>query len=90
MASIVQLDGNTLSPAEVYAVASENIEIKLSEDSWNRIVKSRKVVEDILESGDVVFGINTGFGSLVDTNISIFFFKKFIKIFSFSSLFKDP
>ena len=70
MASIVQLDGNTLSPAEVYAVASENIEIKLSEDSWNRIVKSRKVVEDILESGDVVYGINTGFGSLVDTNIS--------------------
>ena len=54
MASIVQLDGNTLSPAEVYAVASENIEIKLSEDSWNRIVKSRKVVEDILESGDAV------------------------------------
>ena len=70
MEPIVQLDGNTLSPSEVYAVASENIEIKLSEDSWNRIVKSRKVVEDILESGDVVYGINTGFGSLVDTNIS--------------------
>ena len=70
MEPIVQLDGNTLSPAEVYAVASENIEIKLSEDSWNRIVKSRKVVEDILDSGKVVYGINTGFGSLVDTNIS--------------------
>ena len=70
MASIIQLDGNTLSPAEVYAVASENIEIKLSDDSWNRIVKSRKVVEDILDSGEVVYGINTGFGSLVDTNIS--------------------
>jgi len=70
MASVIQLDGNTLSPAEVYAVASENIEIKLSDDSWNRIVKSRKVVEDILDSGEVVYGINTGFGSLVDTNIS--------------------
>ena len=51
MASVIQLDGNTLSPAEVYAVASENIEIKLSDDSWNRIVKSRKVVEDILDLG---------------------------------------
>ena len=70
MASVIQLDGNTLSPAEVYAVASENIVIKLSDDSWNRIVKSRKVVEDILDSGEVVYGINTGFGSLVDTNIS--------------------
>ena len=70
MASVIQLDGNTLSPSEVYAVASENIEIKLSDDSWNRIVKSRKVVEDILDSGEVVYGINTGFGSLVDTNIS--------------------
>ena len=28
-------------------VATDNIEIKLSEDSWNRIVKSRKVVEDL-------------------------------------------
>ena len=70
MESFIQLDGNTLSPAEVYAVASENIEIKLSEDSWNRIVKSRKVVDDILDSGEVVYGINTGFGSLVDTIIS--------------------
>ena len=70
MASVIQLDGNTLSPAEVYAVASENIEIKLSDDSWNRIVKSRNVVENILDSGEVVYGINTGFGSLVDTNIS--------------------
>lgn len=70
MASVIQLDGNTLSPAEVYAVATDNLEINLSEDSWSRIVKSRKVVEDILQSGEVVYGINTGFGSLVDTNIS--------------------
>ena len=70
MASVIQLDGNTLSPAEVYAVATDSLEINLSDDSWNRIVKSRKVVEDILQSGEVVYGINTGFGSLVDTNIS--------------------
>ena len=70
MASVIQLDGNTLSAAEVYAVATDNLEINLSEDSWSRIVKSRKVVEDILHSGEVVYGINTGFGSLVDTNIS--------------------
>ena len=70
MASVIQLDGNTLSPAEVYAVATDNLEINLSDDSWDRIVKSRKVVEDILQSSQVVYGINTGFGSLVDTNIS--------------------
>lgn len=70
MVSVIQLDGNTLSPAEVYAVATDNLEINLSEDSWNRVVKSRKVVEDILDSGQVVYGINTGFGALVDTNIS--------------------
>ena len=70
MVSVIQLDGNTLSPAEVYAVATDNLEINLSEDSWNRVVKSRKVVEDILESGQVDYGINTGFGALVDTNIS--------------------
>lgn len=63
------LDGNTLSPAEVIAIANGSAQLELSQDSWDRIINSRKIVDDIVDSGEVVYGINTGFGSLVNTTI---------------------
>ena len=69
MSQSVFLDGNTLSTAEVMAIAYGNAKLEVSEDAWSRIVRSRNVVEDILQSEEVVYGINTGFGSLVNTTI---------------------
>ena len=69
MSQSVFLDGNTLSTAEVMAIAYGNAKLEVSEDAWSRIVMSRNVVEDILQSEEVVYGINTGFGSLVNTTI---------------------
>ena len=63
------LDGNTLSPAEIIAIANGSASLEVSQDSWDRIIKSRKIVDDIVSSGQVVYGINTGFGSLVNTII---------------------
>ena len=63
------LDGNTLSPAEIVAIANGSALLEVSQDSWDRIIKSRKIVDDIVASGQVVYGINTGFGSLVNTII---------------------
>ena len=68
--SEITLDGNTLSSSEIWRAAKNNLQVKLSDDSWDRIIKSRKVVEDILTSGEIVYGINTGFGSLVNQTIS--------------------
>ena len=69
MSNSVYLDGNRLSPAEAMAVATGSGKLEITQDSWDRIINSRKVVEDILKSGEVVYGINTGFGSLVNTTI---------------------
>ena len=69
MTRSVKLDGNTITISEVIAVASGKAKLELSEDAWNRVINARKVVDSVLESGDVVYGINTGFGSLVDTLI---------------------
>ena len=65
MSNSVFIDGNTLSPAEVMAVAKGSAKLEITQDSWDRIINSRKVVDDIVKSGKVVYGINTGFGSLV-------------------------
>ena len=69
MGKTVSVDGNTLSPAEVMAIATGAAKLEITQDSWDRIINSRKVVENILESDQVVYGINTGFGSLVNTTI---------------------
>ena len=65
----VKLDGNTLTSNEVDLVANgERVEI--AEDAWTNVKNSRQVVERILESGKTIYGINTGFGALVNENIS--------------------
>ncbi|MEC8541321.1 MAG: histidine ammonia-lyase [Candidatus Thermoplasmatota archaeon] len=69
MEQLVSLDGNTISPSEVMAIASGKARVELTEDAWSRIIRSRKVIDNILSSEEVVYGINTGFGSLVDTII---------------------
>ena len=51
-------------------MATGNAEVDIPQSSWDRIIKSRKVVEDILQSGEIVYGINTGFGALVNQTIS--------------------
>ena len=70
MESVVNVDGNTLSPLEVYSVAKGDSSITVTDEAWKRIISSRKVVDDIVQSGEIVYGINTGFGALVDTNIA--------------------
>ena len=63
MTRSVKLDGNTITISEVIAVASGKAKLELSKDARNRVISARKVVDSVLESGDVVYGINTGFGS---------------------------
>jgi len=69
MSETVFLDGNTISVAEVMAVVSKKSKVGLVDEAWNRIINSRKIVDDIVESNEVIYGINTGFGSLVNTII---------------------
>ena len=42
---------------------------KISEISRQKIIASRKVVEKIVDLGEPVYGINTGFGPLCTTKI---------------------
>ena len=53
----------------VKAVSLGSMEASLSSDSRERMQASRKAVEDILDSGEVVYGINTGFGALSSVRI---------------------
>ena len=62
---------NKLTLADVKKILAENLKLKLSNNSIERITKNRKYLDKKLKSKDQVFyGINTGFGSLCDKRIS--------------------
>jgi len=66
----VVVDGETLRPRDVEAVARDDATVRVADDARAAVRRSRERVEDVLEAGDPVYGVNTGFGQLVDTQIS--------------------
>ncbi len=68
--SAVQVDGETLRLDCVRAVAFGHRAADAAEGVQDAIVRSRKVVDDIVASDQVVYSVNTGFGILSDVHIA--------------------
>lgn len=66
----VLVDGRTLRIEDVEAVALHDAPVRLESEARERIIASRQVVDDILASGEVMYGINTGFGKLAEVRIA--------------------
>ncbi|AUG48075.1 histidine ammonia-lyase [Haloarcula taiwanensis] len=69
MTAEVVLDGESLTPADVVAVARNGATVTVAETARERIRESRERVESVLDSGEAVYGVTTGFGDLVDERI---------------------
>jgi histidine ammonia-lyase len=63
------IDGNRLTIDDAYAVAVQRRRVGLAPAARARMLRTRKVVEDIVGSGAVVYGVNTGFGKLSEVAI---------------------
>jgi histidine ammonia-lyase len=68
-------DGTNLSPVDVARLARAAFDertgvatytLGMSKDALGRVERSRAIVDAIIERGDVVYGINTGFGAFKD------------------------
>jgi histidine ammonia-lyase len=66
----VTIDGDNLTLEEVEAVALGGAKVRIHPKAASKIRKCRKYVEKIVEMGETVYGINTGFGSLCRERIS--------------------
>jgi histidine ammonia-lyase len=66
----VIITGNTLTLEEIVQVCRNYCSVELSQSAVDRILASRKIVDDFVENGDVVYGITTGFGKFSDVSIS--------------------
>jgi histidine ammonia-lyase len=60
----VTIDGESLSLKDVEAVAFHEAEVKISSSAAAKVRSCRKYVDKITDSGQTVYGINTGFGAL--------------------------
>src|SRR3982751_5517831 len=67
----VFLDGNTLTLAQLQDyVVSSDIEFQVETQALTQIKKSRDYIEARLKKGDVMYGVNTGFGAFSSVRIS--------------------
>jgi histidine ammonia-lyase len=67
----MELTGQPLSLSEIAQVAYGRASIELGPSSHPRIDASRKVIEEIVAKGGVVYGVSTGFGKLSEVHIPV-------------------
>ena len=58
------IDGNSLKIEDLIKIKYNSINIVLSEKAKAVMHESRLIIENIIENDDVVYGVNTVFGSL--------------------------
>ncbi len=63
------IDGETLALEDVADVAAGFTDINLTPQAVERIRASRQVISQLLRSGEVAYGVNTGFGRFADVRI---------------------
>ena len=59
----ILLDGSSLNTEKLVQIARHNKKIEIDQESIDRIKLSRKILEDKLKSGEVIYGVNTGIGN---------------------------
>ncbi|HTL96238.1 MAG TPA: histidine ammonia-lyase [Gemmatimonadaceae bacterium] len=69
MTQPILLDGDSLTVDAVYRVAVERTPVTLSDRGRERVARARAAVVEVLERGDVVYGVTTGFGKLSEVAI---------------------
>ncbi|HNP19977.1 MAG TPA: histidine ammonia-lyase [Fulvivirga sp.] len=71
MSKIHEISTSSLTLDDIYGIVSNEGKLKLSSDVELRVEKCRKYLDEKVEaSSKPVYGVNTGFGSLYNKNIS--------------------
>jgi histidine ammonia-lyase len=67
---MMELTGENVKVEDVFEVAYKNKKVKLAESAYQKMIESRQYIEKRLESGEAIYGVNTGFGHFSDVKIS--------------------
>ena len=67
---MITITGNNLTLDDLAAVCRNYEKVKLADYAVQKIIESRKIVDEFVEKEDVVYAITTGFGKFSDVTIS--------------------
>jgi len=65
----VQIDGSNLNIQLAKEIVDKNLKIGITPKAKSNIKRSRNVIEKWLKSGEVIYGVTTGFGEFKDVKI---------------------
>jgi len=66
----IQIDGEHLTPTDLYRIVFDRAHAVIPRSAHDRMNGSRAVIDRLVESDAVVYGVNTGFGKMASTRIS--------------------
>jgi len=66
---MIELTGESITIEQVCQVAREHTQVTLSEAARKKMMESRAYIEKRIASGEVMYGINTGFGAFSSVRI---------------------
>ena len=66
----LNLDGNSLNLENVWQVSCGELKVELAPSARERIRESRAYIEKRIGEGEVIYGVNTGFGAFSNVRIS--------------------
>ena len=69
IATMVTLDGSTLTLEDVIAVAKNFEQVQIADSAWERMDRSRRQVEEALAGTSPVYALNTGVGLLANIRL---------------------
>jgi len=67
---MIKINGNSLTLEDVVKVTRNHEKVKIDPNAIDKIKRSQKYVEKILNTNKVVYGINTGVGELANKLIN--------------------
>lgn len=71
MKNTLVIDGHTLNLSSLLLASSDkNINVELSKGARTKVEQSRKYIDSRLAKGEVMYGVNTGFGAFSSVRIS--------------------
>lgn len=66
----IEIDGNSLTLETFYRIAKKKEKVCLSKESKKQITSARKILEELISTDKIYYGINTGFGALANRKIN--------------------
>lgn len=66
----IYLTGDDLTLEEIDRVIRKDCHVQIDDTAWEGINKSRETIERLMDEGQIIYGVNTGFGKFSDTGIS--------------------